>query len=225
MTNRILVVGVAIATLVTAATFASQSATTDYFPSDAFGHAGNDIDAKALSLMGEPGLAATGSEDLEVYRFLWAPSFHAYAVVRVERTGTRVALFAKRLNRDLKTGEFAKLDRSAQKMLSEKQWQTLKSRLSAARFWSMPSDEPETYSPGGILRIGLDGADWILEGADTGRHHGVKRWFHEDERAFETACYCMLLWSGLDKALDDVEQYGTGTRRRLAWACSAGPVR
>jgi hypothetical protein len=224
MTCRIHISSAALSTLLLTTTLVSQSAARDDFPRQAFGNVGDDFYAQALAMMQEPALAATGSDDREVYRFLWAPAFHGYAVVRVERTGTRVVLAAKRLGRDPRTGEFTKLDHPVQKTLTDKQWRILTGQLTAARFWSMPSDEPMRWSPGGIELFVVDGDSWILEGADAMRHHGAARRFHEDDRAFETACYCMLYWSGLDKALSDIDRYGQpDPRRRLAWACNAEP--
>lgn len=224
MTDRLRGSIVALSNLLLSATLVSQSGARDYFPKEAFGNVGDEVYARVLAMMQEPVLAATGSDDREVYRFLWAPSFHPYAVVRVERAGARVVVAAKRLGRDPRTGEFTKLDHPVQKTLTDKQWRILTGRLIAARFWSMPSDEPRKLSPGGIELFMLDGDRWILEGADATRHHGIERAFHEDDRAFETACYCMLYWSGLHKALSDINEYGQpDPRHRLAWACNAEP--
>jgi len=204
--------------------FVGQEPTSSqYFPPRTFGDIEGRFYAAALQQMGEAPLAPTQSREREVYRFLWAPSFHALAVVRLERDGDRITVSATRVQRGAGGNRWGKVEPRIQKTLTPAEWSLLSEQLSAARFWFMTPKEPEKRDAAGHQIIGLDGDTWILEAADARRHHVVARWYHEEYPAFESACYCMLEWSGLRQALMDIEQYGHGVRDRLTTRCTRRP--
>lgn len=119
-----------------------------------------------LRAMRETPLCTDGDAAREVYRFTWLPSFHAPAVVRVERVPDGYRVEAK-LGGGAGGYEAGPLARDTAFVLSAAQAEAFASRLDAAEFWTLPAE-------GDML--GLDGAQWVLEGLAGRRYHVVDRW-------------------------------------------------
>jgi hypothetical protein len=64
-------------------------------------------------------------------------------------------------------------------------------RVDNANFWQMATESPN---------LGLDGAEWILEGVQNGKYHVVVRWcpgeFHDNDHAFAYAARLMFELAG-----------------------------
>ena len=107
--------------------------------------------------------------ELEVFRFVWLPSFDPAVAVTVSLTSTGSTLVAKRLNGagGYAPGSVAQDISLTLSSAQEKQLQTL---VQTARFFTESTEEPSSES------IGLDGAQWILEWSARGRYHAVDRW-------------------------------------------------
>lgn len=115
---------------------------------------------EAAYLIGrEEPLCGSGEPNDEVYRFIWRSSFNGDAVVHITRKDLVIALRWKR------TRAFRNAGSSV--TLSLKDWEELQRPLKAARFWSLDKAEK---------RVGLDGAEWLIEGRRGDIYHSVHRW-------------------------------------------------
>ena len=56
------------------------------------------------------------------------------------------------------------------------------------RYWTMPTVEENS--------VGVDGAQWIVEGVRNGKYHLVDRW-SPDTGAFREAALLLLQWTDL----------------------------
>ena len=122
----------------------------------------------ALARMREPMLYPPTALDAAsgIYRLMCLPSFGSPYCVRVQRTeGTRIAVY-KETNG---TGGYdpGHLARESTVELSVDQWQRFEEVLDKQYFWSTPL----RGLPGG-----LDGEEWIAEGARANAYRAIYRW-------------------------------------------------
>jgi len=121
---------------------------------------------KHLRAAGEGGLCRRAGV-AEIYRFTWLRTGHGTVVVRAERRRDRITLTAKQLARvGYEPGRLV-VNRTVQ--LGAAEWAHLRMLLDSAAFWSPEAKTQEHTS-------GLDGAQWILEGAHGYRYQAVDRW-------------------------------------------------
>ena len=144
-----------------------------------------------LRAMREPRLCEPS--DVERYRFLWLRTFHRPVAVRVERTEAGASLTARELGG---AGGYApgELARGATRDLTSSEWAELQRKLDAAGYWTLPTDSD---------RMGLDGSQWVLEGARGDRYHVVDRWTPEEagrDAAFRELCLFLLDLAGFAPA-------------------------
>jgi hypothetical protein len=122
-----------------------------------------------LSALGEPVLCGEEGTEQRIIRLTWLPSFHPSVVVRVERLSTGYRLEAK-----IESGaggyEPGHLARDTVITLSVTDGAEFERLLAAAHFWGLPT----VPAPDGT--VGLDGAQWVIEGLSDGRYHVVDRW-------------------------------------------------
>lgn len=123
--------------------------------------------SKHLTVMEEPALSCGALEDIETYRFLWLRTLHNPIAVRVFQRGDDYGLEAVILN-GAGGYEPGHVSRRIKKGLSRDQWRTLIARLEEVQLWQLPTHEDKN--------VGLDGAQWIVEGRRDGRYHVVDRW-------------------------------------------------
>lgn len=121
-----------------------------------------------LRAMEERPLCTGGHAPPEVYRFTWIPSFHAPVAVRVERRADGYRLQA-RLGGGAGGYEAGPAARDTMMTLTEAEVRDFTDQLTAARFWSLPTVDSTAI-------MGLDGAQWVLEGLVGTRYHVVDRW-------------------------------------------------
>ena len=143
-----------------------------------------------LRAMNEPRVygSAEAAGD-EVYRFLWLRSFDPLMAVRIEYRELRYTLTIKILE-GMHGFPPLPLAFSDEREVSKAQGEGLGQLLAKAQFWSSP--------PRGD-RMGLDGASWILEGAQPGRYHVIHRWSpleDGDDAMFRSACVYLLEMAG-----------------------------
>ncbi|MDB5438517.1 MAG: hypothetical protein JWM33_944 [Caulobacteraceae bacterium] len=126
--------------------------------------------SQQLSAAKEPSLSSpeTTSEQGagDRLRFTWLRSFHPPVIVRLEGVGTKAPhLIAKQLSG---TGGYdpGSVDMSLDRALTAQEGQALTDALSAAKLTTLP---PE-------CSLGLDGASWLVELADSKGYHLIKRW-------------------------------------------------
>ena len=164
-----------------------------YFPRGTYGagpespESMNQSYGKYLKAMREPTLWKEPSPGTEVYRFLWLRSFDAPMVVRVERTGSNMQLFSRRLSGSggYDPGELIYKGSTA---LDQAKWCSFMAKLERANYWNEPLTQDDR---------GPDGAEWVLEGVRDGRYHVVDRWSPEDGD-FREACLYLLDLAGID---------------------------
>lgn len=124
---------------------------------------GNFLDA-----MQEPSLWARSTQTRNPsYRFLWLRSFHHPVVIRLEVQPDHICALTVKVG--LGSGGFdpGMLIQNDTRVLTKEQSDALLVHLTAA-FWSAPQEGPSTG--------GTDGAQWIIEGIDSGRYHLADRW-------------------------------------------------
>ena len=147
-----------------------------------------------LAAMEEPSLLELAhNPEAHVYRFLWLRTFHQPIAVRLMvEAGEKGMLVSKRL--DGAGGyEPGNLVVNETRPISAKQVENWLSRLDDMRYWTMPTVEEGS--------VGVDGAQWIIEGVRNGKYHLVDRW-NPDTGAFRDACLWLL--SLADVPIDEI---------------------
>jgi hypothetical protein len=129
-----------------------------------------------LTIFREPQILPPSTSRVEVYRVFIVPIFRHPISLRVEKTKAGYFVSAKRLS-----GEggynWGHLNRQTRRRLNETEWQELLELLSAASFWTLPSQEEEPKpNEKGELTVCLDGTSWYLEGVKGGTYQAVYRY-------------------------------------------------
>jgi hypothetical protein len=163
-----------------------------YFANTALGGSDDNWFGKYLCAMGEESLA--GQEADEAYRFLWLPSRgYRPVAVRVQSSPAGATLFAVELDHRGGT-EPGPIKQRLPRKLAAGEWAALQAAVNAAGFWDMPSKKEE---------MGLDGAEWVLEGKRGARYHVVQRWSPRND-AYRAACVAFLTASMFSIPVDEV---------------------
>jgi hypothetical protein len=143
--------------------YPSSDAAAYYFPADV-GAFLRKWYSQHLKAMQEPSLFC-GRETAEfTYRFLWLRTFDHPICVRIEKEGSSTKLHAVELDG---RGGYApgKPLRQIDRTLSSAEQERMITALKKTWYWGTPR-----YIVGG----GLDGAEWILEGAEDGKYQVMK---------------------------------------------------
>jgi len=130
--------------------------------------------SRQLAALGETRLPSSCTASDEAYRFLWLRTFHHPVAIRV---------YSSRVNRGVVTSEAdgaggyepGRLVRRDSSILSDKDWDGFLQAIDETEFWSRPATDPTV--------IGLDGAEWVLEGCRHARYQLVQRWTPTDTGA------------------------------------------
>jgi hypothetical protein len=166
-------ISIAIVLIVAAAWAVAAASQKGYFPpgsldpvstrSDSFQ---NHWYSKHLEAMAEPVLEASASS--RTYRFTWLRTFHHPVAVRITSAGEHCTLFATELNG---AGGYdpGKILRKKTVALTPKQCEKIEALINSNGYWSLPPHEDTA---------GLDGSEWIVEGATT-QYRVVSRWTPE----------------------------------------------
>jgi hypothetical protein len=183
---------------------ASRSSSTQYFPTGAF-----DIDrvnsgratwyANTLVALDEPSLfASRDDKSLQVYRFLWLPSFQLPISVRLTVNPDGTGLIVAR-SVDTHTGVLGKIASDTGRLVVDKNVVVEKAQvdvflreLQAFSFWTMPTE---------IRQSGMDGAQYILEGVRRGEYHVVDRWSPQAS-TYLGVCKHLIRLAGIGPKLD-----------------------
>jgi hypothetical protein len=171
---------------------ASLSAQTQYFPDRAFcgSHETGSCErwyVKHLRAMHEPSLLKLSKDtSKQSYRFLWLRTFHHPVSTRLEVADDGSAqLFVKVLNG--KGGyDPGRMIINHTIKVSKDSVDYFLGLLQKADFWNIPTEQPESSA------IGVDGAQWIIEGVGGGQYHVVDRW-SPDEGPFRKAALFLAL--------------------------------
>jgi len=122
-----------------------------------------------LRALGEHPICDRTGAPTDVYRLTWLPTFHPTVVVRIERSDSGDIFTAKAVS-GAGGYEPGHLARDTTYTLKEADSREFVRLLNEADFWAMPTTPPSDGT------IGLDGAQWVLEGMGRGRYHVVDRW-------------------------------------------------
>jgi len=164
-----------------------------YFPMRALDPSRPKIDdflrgwySRYLRAMLEPSLSCGARPDGFAYRFLWLRSFHHPIAMRIEKSGSSVTLSAVELDG---TGGNAPggIVKSVQRELSSAEQDEFLAKLARVDFWRLRKNEE---------RFGLDGAQWVLEGAENGQYRVVERW-SPPPGAYRDVCLLLLQFTGI----------------------------
>jgi hypothetical protein len=144
-----------------------------YFPKGALDPSRPKIDkltgdfySQFLRAMLEPSLSCSQGSDGFAYRFLWLRGLHHPIAVRIE--GSRSSLTLNAVELDGAGGHApGEVVKRIQRELSPAERDKFLTRLSRVGFWEMPKNQD---------RFGVNGAQWILEGAEDGRYQVLERW-------------------------------------------------
>jgi hypothetical protein len=188
---------------------------SQYFPPGVFDtspHSSSDTwYAYTLNALEEPPLFPLRSNgSVQVYRFLWLPSFQRPISVRLtinsDGSGSIVARSV-----DLHTGLLQKVPSDTAKLIldttrdvDKAQVQDVLGQLQRFAFWEMPTEEAQAAPQvphGTIVRLPeLDGSRWILEGIRGGEYHVVDRWSPK-ENSYSQICKYLLGLGRVEAAL------------------------
>lgn len=124
-----------------------------------------------LLAMNEPSLSCGAPSSDEAYRFLWLRSFHQPIAVRVSRAGRSYELVATALS-GAGGYEPGRVVQRVRRELTEDEWRRVTHALQRISFWQMSANPPTE-------EIGVDGAQWIIEGRSAS-YHVVDRWSGDD---------------------------------------------
>jgi hypothetical protein len=150
-----------------------------------------------LEAMGEPSLwLAAQKADVHVYRFLWLRTFHHPVALRIDVAPDGTARLSAKVTTGAGGYEPGVLRTDKSVPLTRAQVKRFLDGLEKAKFWTLPTAEPEAVGKDGSIRITLDGALWTIEGVTDGRYHVVDR--HSPARgAFRDAALLLLRFADL----------------------------
>lgn len=117
----------------------------------------------------------------EIYRFTWLRTFHNPYIFTIVISEKNSFIIVKKLDGagGYKPGKLVRND--TLKINSEDKDMFIKS-LEESKFWTLETNEKV---------MGLDGAEWLLEGRKKGNYHLVKRWSPKNGN-FRESCLKML---------------------------------
>ena len=146
--------------------------------------------SKHLKALEEPILS--DSLPAKVFRFTWLRSFDNPIVIGLENNNDSIILYWKMC--DGAGGyEPGKLIKDKKKQLSMNEWTLFLQKIDTLGFWNLKTTENEI--------LGLDGAEWILEGKELGRYHVVDRWSGGN---IEPICLDLLKMTDIKIKDDDI---------------------
>jgi hypothetical protein len=64
--------------------------------------------------------------------------------------------------------------------------------IDVAHFWTLPSRQQDEPNPDGSVTVGLDGAQWVMEGVKDGKYHVVDRWSPSCGE-YKGMCMCLVI--------------------------------
>jgi len=129
--------------------------------------------AAQLAALGEPDLKRS-RDSREIYRVLWLRSFHESVAVRIVRAGSQYNVITS--IGPVWGHPSTAAPRRDSVSLSAEEWAAIQLRTAMREFWTTV---PHTEG------IGLDGAQWILEGRRDGRYYAVDWWSPQGEDGAE----------------------------------------
>ncbi len=145
-----------------------------------------------LNALGEPPIHSMG-RNVTAYRFLWLRTFDSPIAIRAETQNSRTVLSSKQA--DGEAGfETGRIVVDTWRELADAEWSQIVAMIGEIGFWNLPAENLEA--------VGLDGAEWVIEGIDAGRYHVCHRW--SDVAAESIAKFGLLLLELSGISVDEI---------------------
>jgi hypothetical protein len=152
-----------------------------FFPPHAF-DAKSDLNSfvvdwysKHLTALQEPSLwGISKSSKQEIYRFLWLRTFHPPIAIRLNVNSDGTGALTTKASNGAGGYEPGKLTKDESKSLSKAETQCFLDMVEKQKYWSLSTREEDPNV------VGMDGAQWVLEGVRNGTYKIVYRWSPED---------------------------------------------
>lgn len=165
------------------------SSQVSYFPADAFNGYRFDnsftteLYSRNLRALEEPSLWELSQQDKQTiaYRFLWIRTFDHPVSVRVTIVPNGTATVFVKMNDGFGNAVPGRLTKDETHALPAAEIADLTARIQSANFWNVPTVES-------MKGIGLDGAEWVLEGVSSGNYHVVTRWSTQANGDYRKLC-------------------------------------
>jgi hypothetical protein len=138
--------------------------------------------SKHLYAMKEP-ILYNRKFDKEIYRFTWLRTFHNPISIRIEKEGENYKLIWKLCN-GAGGYEPGDLIVDKEKLIDKITWDEFKTKISNADFWNLDI---------GRQTLGLDGAEWILEGVTSNNYYVVNMWSPTKGNFYDCCSYLIDL--------------------------------
>ena len=137
--------------------------------------------SKHLKALKEPSLwELSKTQKSETYRFLWLRTFHHPISVRLDVNPNGTSMLTTKTTSGQGGYEPGTLVVNKKRALTKEQTDWFLDRIAELGFWGLPAFEKphEGIGPNGekTVEIGLDGAQWILEGIKDGKYQVTDRW-------------------------------------------------
>jgi hypothetical protein len=158
---------------------ASARAQDKYFPPGELGKNESldkfvsDWYSKQLKALGEPSLwEMSKTEKTEAYRFLWLRTFHHPVAIRVVINADGTSMTTVKMTSGAGGYDPGKLIKNDSLPLDKAQTESFLKAIAEQNFWRLPSRDESV--------MGVDGAQWVVEGTKSGNYHFVDRWSPEN---------------------------------------------
>lgn len=144
--------------------------------------------SKSLSALHEPSFwQSSKTQKVQSYRFLWLRSFHHPISVRLDAQPDGTALLTTKITSGQGGYEPGRLIEHRTRKLTKERTDWFLDRIEELKFWTLPTGPPKDPSV-----VGVDGAQWVLEGIKDGHYHVVDRW-SPDKNEVHTLGIIMLI--------------------------------
>jgi hypothetical protein len=168
----------------------AKASQTDYFPSGTLDDTAQSSLFKEqwysdqLRAFKEPSLwELSKTQKSQTYRFLWLRSFHRPISVRLDIHEDGTGLLTTKATDGQGGSKPGGLVLNKTRILTKEQTNWALDRIKEVGFWGLPTYEKpkESVGPNGerTVQIGVDGAQWILEGVKDGKYQATDRWSPE----------------------------------------------
>ena len=165
----------------------ARVAPTDYFPSGSLdetaqsSHFREQWYSDQLRALKEPSLwELSKTQRTQTYGFLWLRSFDQPISVRLDISQDGTGVLTTKAANGQGGGKPGNLVTNKIRALTKEQTTWFLDRIEEQGFWALPVYEKfrKGIGPNGepTVEIGLDGAQWILEGIKDGQYHVADRW-------------------------------------------------
>lgn len=180
-----------LAALTSVLLFSQKTATKiDYFPPSTLEETPQSSQFKEqwysdqLRALKEPSLwELSKTQKTQIYRFLWLRSFHHPISVRLDIAENGAAVLTTKVTNGTGGYEPGDLVVNETHSLTKEQTASFLDQIKEAGFWGLATHEntQEVVGPDGktIVEVGVDGAQWILEGVKDGKYKIADRWSPE----------------------------------------------